>query len=467
MNKYDVVIIGGGPAGVTCAISARNTYPNKSIALIRKEKTALIPCGIPYIIHSLNSVDEDILPDKLIANAEADLIIDEAVGKEGKTLKLASGKEIVYGKLVLALGSYPVIPPIKGVEKHGVFVVKKDRNYLVELKEFMKKSNDIVIVGGGYIGVEMADELMKEGKNVTVVEMLDRLLPTTMDREFGEKTKEILKTAGTQILVNHRVEAIVGNETVAAVRLENGEEICADAVIISAGARPNVTLASKFGLAVHPRNGIWVNEYLRTFDKDIFAIGDCAAKYDFFTGEFSNVMLASTAMAEGRLAGSNLFGIKVMRKFIGVLGSFSTKIGDTAFGTSGLTEEKAKEMNLDYTVGEAETIDRHPGKLPGASKLHLKLIYARYSHTLLGAQMYGGDSVGELVNMFSVMILNKMTDMDIENLQIGTHPLLSASPIAYPVINATVDAIKKWYKYESHEKIHKERKRIISQLKDE
>ena len=268
MNKYDVVIIGGGPAGVTCAISARNTYPDKSIALIRKEKIALIPCGIPYVIHSLNSVDEDILPDKLIMNAAADLIIDEVIGKEGKTLMLASGKEMAYDKLVLALGSYPVIPPIKGVEKHGVFVVKKDRNYLAELKEHMKKSKDIVIVGGGYIGIEMADELMKEGKKVTVVEMLDRLLPTTMDREFGEKAKEILKAGGTRILVKHRVDAIVGNETVAAVRLGNGEEISADAVIISAGARPNVTLASKFGLAVHPRNGIWVNEYLRTFEKE-------------------------------------------------------------------------------------------------------------------------------------------------------------------------------------------------------
>ena len=119
-----------------------------------------------------------------------------------------------------------------------------------------------------------------------------------------------------------------------------------------------------------------------------------------------------------------------------------------------LTEEKAKEMNLDYTVGEAETVDRHPGKLPGASKLHLKLVFSRYSHTLLGAQMHGGDSVGELVNMFSVMILNKMTDMDIDNLQIGTHPLLSASPIVYPVINATVDAINKWYEYEPEKRIN-------------
>jgi pyruvate/2-oxoglutarate dehydrogenase complex dihydrolipoamide dehydrogenase (E3) component/CheY-like chemotaxis protein len=459
MNKYDVVIIGGGPAGVTCAISARNTYPDKRIALIRKEETALIPCGIPYVIHSLSSVDDDILPDKLISNAGADLIIGEVVGKEGKTLTLANGRKITFDKLVLALGSNPVIPPIKGVEKGGVFVVKKDRNYLSELKDLIRSSNNIVIIGGGYIGIEMADELMKAGKKVTIVEMLDRLMPSTMDREFGEKAEEILEAGGIRILVNNRVDAIVGEKAVAAVRLQNGEEISADMVIVSAGARPNVSLASKFGLAVHPRNGIWVNEYLRTFEKDIYAIGDCAAKYDFFTGEFSNVMLASTAMAEGRLVGANLFGIKMMRKFIGVLGSFSTKIGNTAFGTSGLTEEKAKEMNLDYTVGEADAVDRHPGKLPGASKLHLKLIFARYSHTLLGAQMYGGDSVGELVNMFSVMILNKMTDMDIDNIQIGTHPLLSASPIVYPVINATVDAIKKWYEYKPVELSGDERKK--------
>jgi len=185
MKKYDVIIIGGGPAGVTCAISAHNTYPDKSIALIRKEETALIPCGIPYIIHSLNSVDEDILPDKLITATGADLIIDEVIGKEGNTLKLGSGEELAYDKLVLALGSYPIMPPIKGIEIDGAFVVKKDHNYLGELKEYIKKSTNIVIVGGGYIGVEMADELMKEGKKVTVVEMLDHLLPTTMDHEFG------------------------------------------------------------------------------------------------------------------------------------------------------------------------------------------------------------------------------------------------------------------------------------------
>ena len=446
MKNYDIVIIGGGPAGVTCALSAHNTYPDKSIAVIRKEETALIPCGIPYTMHSLDSVEADILPDKLIEKAGADLIIDEVVDGKEKILTLKNGETVGFDKLVFAVGARPLLPPIPGIDKHGVYVVKKDLDYLTALKKESQKSENIVIIGGGYIGVEMADEFTKAGKKVTLVEMLDGLLATTMDEEFGAKTKEILENAGAKILTGKRVMKVLGSDSVNGVQLDDGKEIPAEILIVSVGAKPSLSLASKMGLAVHPHHGIWVNDYLRTFDKDIFAIGDCAAKYDFFTGEFSNIMLASTAMAEGRLVGSNLYEIKVMRKFQGVLGSFSTKIGGTAFGASGLTENKARAMNMNYMIGESTTVDRHPGKLPDTSQIHLKLVFSRYSHTLLGAQMYGGDSVGELVNMFSVMILNKMTDMDIDNLQIGTHPLLTASPIAYPVITATVDAIKKWYK---------------------
>lgn len=442
-----MVVIGGGPAGVTCAMSAHNTYPDKKIAVIRKEKIALIPCGIPYILRSLGGVEEDVLPDQLITNNGGEIIVDEVVAKREKTLELRSGRKLSFDKLVLATGSNPSVPPIKGIDKEGVFLVPKDYEYLSRMREHAVKARDIAIIGGGYIGLEMADEALKAGKNITIIEALDHLLGASMDLEFGRKIQEILQGGGAKIKLGAKVVEITGEGKARGVKLEGGEEIPAETVIISTGSMPNIELAEKFGIKHDKRYGIKVNEYLHTSESDVFAIGDCAIKFDFFTGEATDARLASTAMAEGRLVGSDLFKIKVIRQYIGVLGSFSTKIGSVAFGVSGMTEGKAKAMHLDYTSGETDTVDRHPGKLPGASKVHLKLIFSRYSHTLLGAQMYGGDSVGELVNLFSVMILNKMTDMDIDTLQIGTHPLLTSSPIAYPVITATVDAIKKWYKY--------------------
>jgi NADPH-dependent 2,4-dienoyl-CoA reductase/sulfur reductase-like enzyme len=447
MKQYDIVIIGGGPAGVTCALSAKNTYPDKKIVLIRKEPKPMIPCGIPYVFYTLNEVAENILPDTpLIAN-QIEVINEEAISRTDHKIILSSGDQIEFEKLVIATGSKAVMPKIEGADKENIFLVRKDKEYLKNMKIRIYESNRIVILGGGYIGVEVADELVKAKKDVTIVEMMDVLLPT-MDDEFGNKVKEIIEKEGGRVITGKSVQKILGDKKVSGVELNDGARIECNLLIVSCGYKPNLELAKNMGPSFEEGKGILVDAYLRTSEKDIFAIGDCAAKYDYFTGEFSNIMLASTAMAEGRIVGSNLYSIKVVRQYPGVLGTFATKIGNTAFAVSGITERRAKNRSLDYTVGTAKAIDRHPGKLPGASEITVKLVFSTYSHTLMGAQVMGGDSVGEIINIMSVMILNKMTDIDINNLQIGTHPLLTASPIAYPIINATVDAIKKWYKFQ-------------------
>ncbi|HHE54772.1 MAG TPA: pyridine nucleotide-disulfide oxidoreductase [Caldithrix abyssi] len=444
MKKYNIVIVGGGPAGVTAAISSRNTYPDKTIALIRREKIPMIPCGIPYILHSLNSIDENILPDAPLHNKKVDILVDEVVARNDHILELASGEKVEYEKLVLATGSQVFVPPIKGIDLEGVFYVKKNKEYLETFKEKTLQAKKIIIIGGGFIGLEVADELLKAGKQVVIIERLGQLLPLAMDSEFGDFVAEKLRGLNAEILTGVTVKEIIGQQKVEGVIIDDGRKIDGDLVVVSAGYRPNIELAKKLGLEYNERFGILIDEYLRTSEKDIFAVGDCAAKRNCFTGEFTQIMLASTAMAEGRLAGSNLYDIKVIRKFMGILGSFSTKIAGVALGVSGMTERDAKALGIDYVVGTTETFDRHPGKLPGASKIYVKLIFSRYSHTILGGQVRGGNSVGEIVNILSVMIQKQMTDMEIDTLQIGTHPLLTASPIAYPIINATADAIVKW-----------------------
>ena len=446
MKKYNIVIIGGGPAGVQTAVSARNTSPDKSIVLIRKESIALIPCGIPYILHSLNSVDDDIMPDGILQNNNIDLILGEVVNRDAKVIDLKDGQQIEFDKLVLAAGSYPFKPPIPGIDNKGIYILSKDYESLVEMRNAAKSAKRVLIVGGGYVGVELADELSKDKKSVVIVELMPSLLPTSVDPEFSKIINNELEKQKVNILTGCGVKAFSQNGSSISVELDNAKNIETDLVIISIGFKPNLSLAEKFGLKVDKKFGVIVDEYLKTSDEDIFAVGDCAAKRSCYTGDYRQIMLASTAMSQGRLAGSNLFSIRVVKTFTGTLGSFATKVGNVALGVTGLTETRAKKMGLEYVVGVAESVDRHPGKLPNASKITVKLIYAKYSHLLLGAQVIGGDSVGECANMLSVMIQKKMTDMEIDTLQIGTHPLLTPSPLAYAVITATVDAIMKWYR---------------------
>jgi NADPH-dependent 2,4-dienoyl-CoA reductase/sulfur reductase-like enzyme len=333
-----------------------------------------------------------------------------------------------------------VIPPIPGVISDNVFPIRKDVGFLTHLLEVLRESRDVVIIGGGFIGLEMADECRKlDDLNVSVVEMLPHCLFAVFDQELCIRAEDALNRQGIQLLTSHRAKAFEGNGKVEYVELDSGERLKADAVILGIGVHPNAELAKEAGLAIGPTGAVAVDRHMMTSDPHIFAAGDCAEKVRFFTGKPSRALLASVATAEARVAGANLFEIRRSSK--GSISVFSTRIGDMACGLAGLGEKSAREAGIAYVVGEAEAVDRHPGSLPGAKTTRVKLIFRKYSETLIGGQACGGDEVGEMANLIAAMIQAEMTADEIATFQMGTHPLLTASPVAYQLVNAAETAL--------------------------
>jgi len=299
-----------------------------------------------------------------------------------------------------------------------------------------------VVVGGGFIGAEFADECRKMGLRVTVVELLEHCLYLNCDEDFCISVEDKMREVGVQVNTTCRVKAIVGDQKLDYVECEKGLHFKADVVILALGVVPNTELASDAGLEIGEQKGILVDQYMITSDPNIFAIGDCAEKFCFFTGKPTAVRLASVASREARIAGANLFQPR-RRRNQGTIGVFATMIADTSTGVAGLTERAATNLGFDLVIGEAAAPDRHPGSMPGARELRVKLIFDRSTAKLIGGEACGGVTAGEIANVLAQAIAAGMTANDIALAHVGTHPALTASPLVYQIVNAAEEAIIK------------------------
>jgi NADH oxidase (H2O2-forming) len=442
MKKSDVVIIGGSAAGLTAALTARRHYPEKEILLIRKEKYVPIPCGIPYIFGTVGSPSKNLIPDTPLEKNRVEIMLDEAVelDREKKLIYNKSGEKIEYDRLILATGSLPMMPPIPGFDKGNVFPVYKDVDHLAKMLEIMKTIKKLTVIGGGFIGVEFSDECNKaENVEVTIVELLPHCLQLAFDPEFCEEIENAVRDRGIRIMTDSKVISIEGGKNIQGVKLSIDTVLDTDMAVIGIGTVPDIGLAKKANLQLGQTGSILVDRTMHTTDKDIFACGDCAEKFSFFGGRPSKLKLASIACSEARIAGANLFGVQ--RESVGTIGVFSTAIGDHAFAVAGLTENFAISQGYDVITGDSTAANRHPGSMPGMMNQKVKLVFEKRTRVILGAQMMGDKAVGELIQVASACIQHKMTIDDIACFQMGTHPALTASPVAYQFVNAAESAL--------------------------
>ena len=437
MKTYNVIIIGGGPAGIVTGVT------------IKEEAEGLVPCGIPYIFHLLEKdLEKNKMGSKPFIELGGEVIINNVikVDKVNKLVKVKTGDQFGYGKLVFATGSLPLIPDfIPGYNFHNVFYIKKSYAYIKELINKINGFRSIIIVGGGFIGAEVAEQLAANNDvKVTLIESEPTCFSKAFSPELSQIATDALRETKVNVLTSTLVKEIGGiNNKVNHVILSDSSKIKAEAVILSTGYRANSKLAKEAGLDLNEYDDIIVDNYGRTKNKDISAVGDCAQTTGFLTGRTDSIKLASTATAEARILGHNIFGVRIKKCLNGTLGVFSTEIKGLAMAAAGVNERNAAEVNVEFITAKFSSPDRHPGTLAGVSDLTVKLYACPISGNILGGEVWGGKSAAEIINIISMAIQKSITVYELVSYQIGTHPLLTSSPVNNSLIRAAEEIIYK------------------------
>lgn len=427
-----VVIIGGVAAGMSAASKIKRVDQDAEVVVY--EKGAFLSygaCGLPYYVGGFN---DDYT--KMIARTRAQF---EKTGIKThlhhEVLKVVpQDKQILvrnhetgdifidnYDKLMIATGAAALRPPLEGIDKEGVYQLKTMEDGL-KLKEIANNPDikNVVIVGGGYIGIESVDAFLHLGKKVTCIEFADRIL-MPFDEEIAKLAKEELISKGAKLKTAERVVSIKGGTRVSSVVTDKGEYE-AELVILSIGVRPSTEFLKDTGIHTAPNGAIIVDREMRTSIPDIWAAGDCSQVYHKGLKENSFLPLGTVANKCGRIAGENIMGKHT--KFTGALGSAAIKVCDVELGRTGLGEEDAKRLGINYKTVLIQAYD-HPAYYPDQSPISIKLIYEAHTKKLLGAQTAGLKGAVLRVDVFAVAIHNNMTTDEL-----GMTDLVYAPPFA-------------------------------------
>jgi len=426
-----VVIIGGVAGGASAAARLRRLDEFAEIVLL--ERGAFISfanCGLPYYIGGEIEDEDELLlqtPESFNARFNVDVrVFNEAVSidRENKCVKVVNGvtgEEYTesYDKLVIATGAAPRIPDALKIDSDKVFTVRNVPDALAIRKRVeAKRGGSAVVVGAGFIGLETAENLKLAGLDVTVVEMMDQILPP-FDFEMAAEALGFLKDLGIKVCLGSGVAKAQDTGDKVAVTLADGRELAADIVISAAGVMPESDIAKSAGLAVGERGHIIVNDRMCTADADIYAVGDAVLIENAVTGMPSGIPLAGPANRQGRIAADNIAGLG--RAYAGAIGTSIVKIGKKTAAMTGINERTAKALNLNY--GKSYTFSpNHAGYYPGSQGMSVKIIYEKGTGKLLGAQLVGGEGTDKRCDVCATLIKLGGTIKDMAEIDLSYAP---------------------------------------------
>jgi NADPH-dependent 2,4-dienoyl-CoA reductase/sulfur reductase-like enzyme/rhodanese-related sulfurtransferase len=440
--KKRLLVIGGVAAGPKAAAKARRCDPDMEIVVYQGEDDiSYAGCGLPYYI---SGVIED--REKLISRTPGKFAMDgikilknhkiEKIDLQNSTLsgrRAGSGETFTdhFDRLVIAIGAYPIRPKIEGIDLASVFYLRSifDADAIIEQIK-SKDIQNVVIAGGGYIGLEMAESLVQLGKNVTIVELAPQIL-TLFDEDFAGILQQYLQKKGVKVLTSEGIQALRGREGKVTHVQTAARQLEADAVLISLGVRPQVELAKQAGLKIGETGAIWVNERMETSAEGVYAAGDCAETTHLVTGKKVWVPLGSTANKQGRVIGINVCGGNAT--FPGVMGTTIFKTFEFNVAKTGLNMREAEKEGF-HPVEAVVTGYSRAHYYPGGKESILKVIAEKETGRILGGEAIGEGASDKFIDILAMALHGKMTAQQLASVDLAYAPPFS--PVLSPIIVA-------------------------------
>ncbi|MDR7001112.1 CoA-disulfide reductase [Neobacillus niacini] len=430
-----VIIIGGVAGGATAAARLRRVSEDTEIILVeRGEHISFANCGLPYYIGETIKDRSKLLVQTVKGMKDRfnlDIrILSEAlsINPENKTVtikNLQNGEvyEESYDKLLLSPGARPIVPAIPGLNENQTLFTLRNIPDTDKIKNYVDSHNPkkAVVIGGGFIGIEMAENLVDRGIEVTIIEMANQIM-APIDFEMASILHTHLKEKSVKLILENGVESFADNGK--KVILSDGTDIETDMTILSIGVRPENELAKTAGLKLGERGGIAVNEFLQTSNGDIYAVGDTVEVVDYISGTKTMIPLAGPANRQGRIAANNMMGKK--EKYQGTLGTSIAKVFDLTVAATGNNEKILKRLSISYEVIHIHP-SSHAGYYPGAAPIALKLIFDKETGKIFGAQAIGADGVDKRIDVIATAIKGGLTVEDLTNLELSYAPPYSSA----------------------------------------